>query len=141
MIKKALRSIILISLSIYLAKLIWQNIDYGNNLTTLLTASFVLTAFEYFLKPILKILLLPVTVLTLGIARLFINTLGLYITVYFLESFTITNINTAGFTWATVNFPPIKLNSFAAFFITTLTINFINNRLKKILIRVKKIKT
>ena len=69
------------------------------------------------------------------------NTLGLYITVYFLDSFTVTNINTTSFTWATVNFPPIRLNSFAAFFITTLTINFINNRLKKILIRVKKIKT
>jgi len=141
MIKKTLRSIILVSLSIYLTKLIWQNINYGNNLTTLLTASLVLTIFEYFLKPILKILLLPISVLTLGIARLFINTLGLYITVYFLDNFTVNNINTASFSWVTVNFPPIRLNSFAAFFVTTFTINLINNWLKKILVRVKKIKT
>jgi len=141
MIKKTLRSIILVSLSIYLTKLIWQNINYGNNLTTLLTASLVLTIFEYFLKPILKILLLPISVLTLGIARLFINTLGLYITVYFLDSFTVNNINTASFSWVTVNFPPIRLNSFAAFFVTTFTINLINNWLKIILEKKKKIKT
>jgi len=141
MIKKTLRTIILFSLSIYITNLIWKNISFNDKLGTLLTASLILTIFEYFVKPILKILLLPVTVLTLGLARTFINTLGLYFTVYFANNFSVSNINTPSFVWQSINFPPIKVNSIVAYFITTITINIINNRLKKILVRVKKIKT
>lgn len=140
MIKKTLRTIILFCLSLYLTNLIWQNIGFDNNLGTLVTASLILSIFEYFIKPILKILLLPITVLTLGLARIFTNTLGLYITVYFVDNFNISNINTSGFIWQSINFPPIKVNSTVAYFLTTITINIIYKWLKKILTGVKKVK-
>lgn len=140
MIKKTLRSIILFCLSIYLSSLLWQNIDFNNNLGTLITASIILTVFEYLVKPILKLLILPITILTLGLARIFVNTLGLYFTVYFTPQFKIFNINTSSFTWQSINFPSIKVNSIVAYFLTTITINFIYNWLKKILVRVKKVK-
>lgn len=141
MIKKTLRSIIITSLSIYLTKLVWHNIDFNNNLNILLTASLILTIFKYFVKPILKLLLLPITILTLGLAKLFINTLGLYVTVYFTDQFNISNIDTASFTWASINFPPIRINSIVAYFVTSITINIIYKQLQKILVRVKKVKT
>jgi uncharacterized membrane protein YvlD (DUF360 family) len=140
MIKKTLRTIILFCLSIYLSNLIWNNINFNHKLGILITASLILTIFKYFVKPVLKILLLPVTILTLGLARIFINTLGLYTTVYFANNFNISNINTSAFTWQSINFPSIKVNSVAAYFLTTITINIIYNWLKNILVRVKKVR-
>ena len=75
MIKKTLRSIILFSLSLYLVSLFWGNINFSQNLSILLQASLVLTIFENLIKPILKLLLLPITLITLGLVRLFINVL------------------------------------------------------------------
>ena len=140
MIKKTLRSIIIFSLSLYLVSLFWGNINFSHNLSILLQASLVLTIFENLIKPILKLLLLPITLITLGLVRLFINTLGLYMVEYFITSFQISDISTLPQNWLGLSIPPINFNNFWAYLITSLTINIVYNVLNKILVRVKKVK-
>jgi len=140
MIKKFVRSIILFSQSLYLVSLFWGNIDFSHNLSILLQASIVLTIFENLIKPILKLLLLPITLITLGLVRLFINTLGLYLVEYFITGFHILNINTQPQNWFGVSIPSINFYNFWAHLITSLTINIVYNWFNKILIRVKKVK-
>ncbi len=140
MIKKTLRSITLFSLSLYLVSLFWGNINFSQSLSILLQASLVLTIFENLIKPILKILLLPITLITLGLVRLFINTLGLYVVEYFITSFQISAINTLPQNWLGLPIPSINLNNFWAYLITSLTINIVYNVLNKILVKVKKVK-
>jgi len=140
MIKKFVRSIILFSQSLYLVSLFWGNIDFSHNLSILLQASIVLTIFENLIKPILKLLLLPITLITLGLVRLFINTLGLYLVEYFITGFHILNINTQPQNWLGVSIPSINFYNFWAHLITSLTINIVYNWFNKILIRVKKVK-
>jgi len=140
MIKKTLRSIIIFSLSLYLVSLFWGNINFSHNLSILLQASLVLTIFENLIKPILKLLLLPITLITLGLVRLFINTLGLYMVEYFITSFQISDISTLHQNWLGLSIPTINFSNFWAYLITSLTINIVYNVLNKILVRVKKVK-
>ena len=140
MVKKFIRSIIIICLSIYLTDQLWQNINYSQKLNIILLASLVLTIFEFILKPILKLLLLPITILTLGLLKLVINTLGLYIAQYFIDGFNVGNISFISKTFLGVRLPDIRLNNFFAYLITSLTINIVYNWLSQILIKIKKIK-
>ena len=125
MIKKTLRSTIIFSLSLYLVSLFWGNINFSHNLSILLQASLILTIFENLIKPILKLLLLPITLITLGLVRLFINTLGLYMVEYFITSFQISDISTLHQNWLGLSIPTINFSNFWAYLITSLTINIV----------------
>ena len=140
MIKKTLRSIILFSLSLYLVSLFWGNINFSQNLSILLQASLVLTIFENLIKPIIKLLLLPITLVTLGLVRLFINVLGLYLVEYFITSFQISDISTLPQNWLGLSIPAINVYNFWAYLVTSFTINIVYNVLNKILVKVKKVK-
>lgn len=140
MIKKTLRSIILFSLSLYLVSLFWGNINFSQNLSILLQASLVLTIFENLIKPILKLLLLPITLITLGLVRLFINVLGLYLVEYFITSFQISDIHTLTQNSLGLSIPAINIFNFWAYLVTSFTINIVYNVLNKILVKVKKVK-
>ncbi len=141
MVKKFIRSVIIVCLAVYLADQLWQNINYSQKLGTILLASLILTIFEFVLKPILKLLLLPITILTLGILKLIINTLGLYIAQYFIDGFNVGNISFINKTLLGIRLPDIRLDNFFAYLVTSLTINIVYNWLSRILIKVKKIKT
>lgn len=140
MVKKILRSIIIIALSIYLSSQILKNIHYSSSLNILLSASLVLAIFEYLVKPIVKLLLLPITILTLGLTKILINTLGLYFSTYFIDDFVIDNINLINLQPFGISIPNIKAQGFIAYMVTSVLINIVYNLLSKILIKVKKIK-
>jgi len=53
-------------------------IEFSNGWQTVILVALALTFFELALKPIIKILLLPINILTLGLARSVINLIGLY---------------------------------------------------------------
>jgi len=125
---------------LYTTNLFWGNISFSQNLSILLQASLVLTIFENIVKPLLKLLLLPITIITLGLVRLLINTLGLYMVEYFITNFQISNINTVAQNFFGLTIPPINIYNFWAYLVTSLTINIVYNWLNKILVKVKKVK-
>jgi len=61
------------------------------DLPTLLKVAIVLTVFELLLKPILRLLLLPINILTLGTFRIIIDMLGLYLAMALVTNFAINN--------------------------------------------------
>jgi len=61
-----------------------------------------LAFFEIFLKPIVKILLLPISILTLGLIRIVINTLGLYLASSLVSAFSVSSFTIYG--WSLVGF-------------------------------------
>jgi putative membrane protein len=63
-------------------------LNFTGGIATLLEVSLIFTIFELILKPIIKILLLPINILTLGFFRIIIDTLGLYLALLFISSFT-----------------------------------------------------
>lgn len=82
-----------ISSILTIAILAWffPNINYSSSFT-LVIAGVVLTLLEKLLRPILKILFLPINIVTLGFFSLVINVFILYLATYFVPGFVINNV-------------------------------------------------
>ena len=125
--KKILRYITLFSFSLVTANLFWHNFTFQNIPFTIIKVALILTIFELLLKPIIKILLIPINILTLGLFRLVINTLGLYLAVFFLSDFQVGNIYLTQYNYSINNFWAYFLSSF----LIALILNFYNFILRK----------
>ena len=125
MIKKILKYVLLFSFSLATTNQIWHNLNFQKNIETIIYVALILTIFELFLKPILKILLLPINLLTLGSLRFIINTLGLYLAEFLLIDFKVYNIHFEAFSWQGFTIPAQNFNSFWAYFVSSLTIGII----------------
>lgn len=121
--KKFLRFILIITFVLVTENQIFNNLVFKDNTLTVLKVALVLTVFELLLKPIIKLLLLPINILTLGTIRIVINTLGLYLSIYFLNDFQVKNIS----------FYQFRFEGFFAFLVTSLTISILINIFNKIL--------
>jgi len=94
-------------------------------ISTIIKVAIILAFFETILKPIIKLLLLPINILTLGGIRLVINTFGLYLAVFVLASFSVQNISTDNTTLLGFDIPPLQFSGFFAYLVSSFTINFL----------------
>ncbi len=85
---------LLSGLAIVLTAYLLPGVDVRDYWTALLVAV-ILSLVNIFIKPILLILTIPITFLTLGLFLLVINALMILLTDYFVDGFTV-----AGFWWA-----------------------------------------
>ncbi|AKM81631.1 MAG: hypothetical protein UT13_C0001G0671 [Candidatus Pacebacteria bacterium GW2011_GWF2_38_9] len=88
---KFIKAIISSILTIALLAWFFPNINYSGSLT-LIIAAVVLTLLEKLVRPILKILFLPINVVTLGLFSLVINVFILYLATYLVPGFVISNV-------------------------------------------------
>jgi putative membrane protein len=132
-LKKILKFTLLFAFAIVLQNQFWQNFSFDNNVETIIKVSFILTVFELFLKPILKILLLPINILTLGLIRLVINTLGFYLATFLLADFSIQNISLSPQSIYGLAIPALNFSGFWAHLINTASTNIIVSFFKFIL--------
>jgi putative membrane protein len=77
-----------------------DGIEFSGNFGTLVLAGLVFAFVNLLLKPVTKLLALPLIIVTLGIALFFINILMLYITSWIVSGFDITHFGAA--IWATI---------------------------------------
>jgi putative membrane protein len=86
--------------AIFVASVFIDGIDYANDFWILVLAGLVFGLVNLILKPIVKLLALPLIALTLGVALFFINMLMLYVTAWIVPKFTISRFRDA--IWATI---------------------------------------
>ena len=86
--------------AIFVASAFIDGVSYTHDLWVLVLAGFVFGLVNFLVKPIVKLLALPLIALTLGVALFFINLLMLYITVWIVPGFTISSFRDA--IWATI---------------------------------------
>jgi len=95
--KKFFKYSLYLSFALVLQNELWKNLTFGDDrLFTIIKLGLILSFFELILKPILKILLLPISFLTLGLIRIVINTFGLYLAVFLLPQFSISSFTLFG---------------------------------------------
>lgn len=123
--KKFLKFNLLFYFTLYTVSELTHNLHFQNGMWTILEVSLVLTIFELFLKPIIKILLLPINILTLGFFRIIINTLGIYLALFLISTF-----STSDFWIYTYH-----LTGLLAVFSTSIIINFVFTIINSILTR------
>ena len=90
-----LKSILITLLSIVLLALVVPAITF-NNWGTLLVASLVLTLLQKIVRPILKILFLPINIITLGLFSWVINVLILWLATFLVPGFHVHNLIIGG---------------------------------------------
>ena len=78
-------------LAIIIASWLLPGVAVNNNVTALIVAA-VWALLDIFAKPLLIILTLPITIITLGIFLIFINAIIVLIDAHFVHGFTVANI-------------------------------------------------
>lgn len=91
--KKILRYTLFLAFALVIENEIWGNLSFSPKIETVIKVALILAIFELILKPIVKILLLPITFLTLGLVRIVINTLGLYLATFLISGFTVNSLS------------------------------------------------
>lgn len=125
--RKILRLTLLFSFSLVCANLTWQNLTFQVTPWTYVKTALVLAIFEVILKPILKIILFPINLLTLGLFRAVIDTVGLYLASFVFSDFYVSSIYSPATTFLGLNIPSFNFTNFWAFLVTSLTIGFFLN--------------
>lgn len=86
--------LVISTLSVYVASKILSGVAI-DSLTTALVVAIVLGLLNTFIKPVLQLLALPITIITLGLFYFVINVLMIYLTDYLVAGFEISGFITA----------------------------------------------
>lgn len=123
--KKFLKFTLLFIFALITENQIWQNLVFDDIPLTIIKVALILSIFELVLKPIVKILLLPINILTLGTIRIVINTLGLYLATFFLADFHLNNIFMVSTNFAGFQIPQFHFVGFLAYLVSSFTLGFL----------------
>ncbi|OGD78382.1 hypothetical protein A2368_02815 [Candidatus Collierbacteria bacterium RIFOXYB1_FULL_49_13] len=131
--KGIIRALFINSLILYLAYLIFPGIVYDGSLQTLAISGITLTILNRFVKPLLKLLLLPINLITLGVFRWFINVFTLFILTAIVAGYHVGTYQFSGFVYNGFIAPPIFFNQFFSFVIASSIISLLTNSLRWLL--------
>lgn len=123
--KKLLKLTLLITFALATQNQIWGNLSFSTPIYSIVKVALVLSVFELILKPIIKVLLFPINLLTLGLFRIVINTVGFYLAAFILIDFVIGPIHTQATTLAGFQIPPINLEGFWAHLLNSTSNSFL----------------
>lgn len=98
----------------------------------LLLAGATLSLLMLIVKPILKILFIPINILTFGFLSWFINVIVVYILTIVVPEVSIRPWIFPGATWGGFVIPSINLSYFLALIVTSLAITFVTNTLHQL---------
>ena len=100
---------------------------FDGGITTLLKAGVIFTLINLLLVPILKVLLLPLNLLTLGLFSWVVNVLALYVLVRLVPNLHLTSFYFSGFNAGGFSFPSMDLSAFWVAMIAALVIGLITH--------------
>ncbi len=87
--KHLIKRIAITLVSIVIVSYLTPGLSYSNNFGVLIAASVVLSLANAIIKPILKVIFLPITFLTFGLFNWFLNAIILYLTTLITPDFTV----------------------------------------------------
>jgi putative membrane protein len=121
--KRIIRYWFIYLLSLLFVSSIITSISYSGGWQTVAIVSFLITLFELILKPIIRILLLPINILTLGLARSLTNVIGLYLITSLVADFKISTYFFPGVSWNGFSAPPATPSLLLTYLIISLLLN------------------
>jgi uncharacterized membrane protein YvlD (DUF360 family) len=135
MIKRLIRYAIISLFALIITRQLLSTPQFDSSFLTLLKIGLIFAAFEIFLKPIVKILFLPLNLLTLGLFRFVISVPAFLLTARLTSSLKISDIHLASTTWQGFVIPEFNFVGLWALIVTALIYSFFFYLLKSILIK------
>jgi putative membrane protein len=121
--KTILRAIFLNMVVLYLSTRIYGGLSYDGTLKTLVVATIALTLLNRIVKPIIKLLLLPINLITLGIFSWVAHVATLFILTRLVHGFVVRAYYFPGFTYQGFIAPPMQISVITSYIIASLTIS------------------
>lgn len=121
--KTILRAIFLNLITLYLVVMFYQGLSITGGLVTYLSAAFVWTLLNKIVKPIIKLLLLPINLITLGLFSWVVNVITLFLLKYFISGVAIAAYTFPGFSYQGFIIPQMHFNLFISYVITSLVLS------------------
>lgn len=129
MIRHAIKSFLINSVTLYLVSLIVSGIFFEKGLETIVLTGIALTVIALIIKPIINILLLPLNLVTFGLFRWVGYAVALYLVTLLVPGFKILEFIFKGFSSYWVSIPGISLYGILAFIAFSLVISIISTTL------------
>ena len=123
--KKYLRIFFYNLVALWLVSTFIQGVDYLGGYQTLLLAALALTGVNLLVRPLLKLLFLPINLLTLGAFRWLINVIALYLVTMIVPQFKVAGFVFDGFAYQGFVIPAVNLGSFWALVVVSFFISVI----------------
>lgn len=121
--KKILKIALISLIALKSTSLIIDTLSFGQSFKTLFIASLAWTAFEYLVKPVAKILFLPINLITMGALRWVINVIGLYLVTILIDGVNLTSYGFPGLEWQGLVIPSINFSIITTYILTAFVIN------------------
>lgn len=123
--KNQLRLFLFNLFALWLVTQLIAGVRFSGGWQTLVLASFVLTLANWLIKPLVKLLLLPINLLTLGAFRWLINVVILYLVTLLVPNFKIAAFLFPGFSYQGFVIPSLHLTTFWVFVIVSFAISLV----------------
>ncbi len=123
--KSILRALFINAAVLFLATRIYPGLIFDGQLKTLILATLALTILNRFVKPIIKLLLLPINLITLGLFGWVAQVLTLFLLTRLVTGFAVVPFYFPG--WSNNGFvvPAMAISSFASYLIASITISIL----------------
>lgn len=121
--KSLLRSLFVNALVLYFAILVYPGIVYNGQLKTLLLAALTLTLLNNFIKPVIKLLLLPINLITLNLFGWVANVITLFLVTVLVSGFEVVPFHFEGITTNGFVVPSMDLSLVISFILGSLLIS------------------
>lgn len=117
---------------IWIVSQIVPTITVSGGWQVLVLAGITLSLLMLIVKPILKILFIPINLLTFGLLSWFVNVIVIYILTILVPEVSIRPWQFSGGAWAGFVIPAIHFTYFASLVVTSLAITFVTNILHQL---------
>ncbi len=121
--KKILKTVLIWFLALKATSFLITSISFADGVKTVILAAAAMAGFEYLIKPIAKILFLPINLLTLGTLRWIIDVIGLYLITIFIDGFGLSQYSFPGLNWQGLVIPPINFSLIITYVLSALLLN------------------
>lgn len=124
-IKRYLRLFLINLFCLWSIGFLLPGVKFIGGFQTIALTALVLTLIGSFIKPLIKLLLLPVNLLTLGAFRWLVNVITLWLVTLVVPQFIIQSFQFAGYTYNGFAIPTMFVATFWAFVLASLIISII----------------
>ncbi len=119
--------LIIYSLTLYATSNLLPGLSISGGIISYIVASLVLSLCEFFLRPILTIITLPLTLITLGLFSWIINAIILFVVTIFYRNILVSSFLFPGVSYSGFTIPQFHVNLVLSYLIISVTIYFIKS--------------
>lgn len=132
---KFIRQSLLNSFTLYLVGLIYPGIFVPQAIFDLILAGLIFTLVNRLVKPVIKLFLLPLNLVTLGLFSWIVNVIVLFIMTKLVSNLTVTDFTLAAANYSGFATPALSINLFISYILASVLISLIYAILNKFMVR------